>query len=374
MQRFVTATAAILPVPGFQKPHALGHSAGMRALMYEAFNQPPKIANLPDPEPEPHGVIVKVEATGLCRSDYHGWKGHDPDIQLPHVPGHELAGVIVEVGRDIHNWRTGDRVTVPFVSGCSACPQCASGNQQVCDNQFQPGFTHWGSFAEYVSLHHAEQNLVRLPDDMDFATAASLGCRFITAFRATVDQGRLKPGEWLAVHGCGGVGLSAIMIGHALGAQVVAIDIADDKLALAQSLGAAMTINASSEDKVVKRVKEATAGGAHVSIDALGHPATCFNSISNLRKRGRHIQVGLMLAEHASPAVPMSRIIAHELEIYGSHGMQAHRYDAIFAMLAQGLVQPSRLVSRKISLAEAGPALMAMNSFDGAGVTVITEF
>jgi alcohol dehydrogenase len=346
----------------------------MKAVLYEAFSAPPKLATVADPRPEPDGVIVKVEATGLCRSDYHGWRGHDPDIRLPHVPGHELAGVIVEVGREIRNWRKGDRVTVPFVSGCGACPQCASGNQQVCDRQFQPGFTHWGSFAEYVSLRHADENLVRLPDDMEFATAASLGCRFITSFRAVVDQGRLKPGEWLAVHGCGGVGLSAIMIGHALGAQVIAIDIGDEQLALARSLGAAVTINASREEKVVKRVKEVTAGGAHVSIDALGHPTTCFNSICNLRKRGRHIQVGLMLADHATPAVPMSRIIAHELEIYGSHGMQAHRYDAIFAMLTKGLVQPSRLVSRKISLEQAGPALMAMKSFEAAGVTVITDF
>jgi alcohol dehydrogenase len=346
----------------------------MRALLYEAFNQPPTIVTVPDPSPEPHGVVLKVEATGLCRSDYHGWVGHDPDIRLPHVPGHELAGIVVEAGSQVRRWRKGDRVTVPFALGCGACPQCRGGNQQICDMPFQPGFTHWGSFAQYVSLHHADLNLVRLPDDMDFATAASLGCRFITSFRALVDQGRLKPGEWLAVHGCGGVGLSAIMIGHALGAQVVAIDIGDDKLELARALGASVTINASRDGQVVKRVKEATGGGAHVSIDALGHSVTCYNSISNLRKRGRHIQVGLMLAEHADAVVPMSRIIAHELEIYGSHGMQSHRYDAIFGLLEKGLVKPSRLVSRKISLQQAVPALMAMDSFEGAGVTVITEF
>lgn len=346
----------------------------MRALMYEAYNEPPRIVTIEDPRPEPHGVVIKVEATGLCRSDFHGWVGHDPDIRLPHVPGHEMAGVVVEVGSQIRNWHKGDRVTVPFALGCGACPQCAGGNQQICDKQFQPGFTHWGSFAQYVSLHYADLNLVRLPDDMQFATAASLGCRFITSFRALVDQGRLKPGEWLAVHGCGGVGLSAIMIAHGLGAQVVAIDIGDDKLELARKLGASVTINASRDSNVVRQVKEATSGGAHVSIDALGHSVTCFNSISNLRKRGRHIQVGLMLAEHATAAVPMSRIIAHELEIYGSHGMQAHRYDAIFAMLNKGLVRPERLVNRTISLEQAIPALMAMDSFEGAGVTVITEF
>lgn len=346
----------------------------MRAVYYEQFQATPRIAVLPDPTPEPHGVVVKVEATGLCRSDFHGWKGHDPDIHLPHVPGHELAGTVVATGRDVLRWQVGDRVTVPFVSGCGACPQCAGGNQQICDNQVQPGFTHWGSFAEYVSLHYADQNLVRLPESMDFATAAALGCRVVTSFRAVVDQARTKAGEWLAVHGCGGVGLSAIMIGRALGARVVAIDITEERLALARQLGAEILINASSVPQVVDAVRQATGGGAHVSIDALGHPATCFNSISNLRKRGRHVQVGLMLGDHARPAVPMSQVIAHELEIYGSHGMQAHRYDALFGMIGNGTLHPERLVSRRISLEEGIPALMAMDKFEGAGVTVITKF
>lgn len=346
----------------------------MKAVYYEQFRSQPKIANLPDPSPETHGVVVEVKATGLCRSDYHGWQGHDPDIHLPHVPGHELAGVVVAAGRDVARFKPGDRVTVPFVAGCGGCPQCASGNQQVCDNQFQPGFTHWGSFAELVSLHYADQNLVKLPEEMEFATAAALGCRVVTSFRALVDQARLKAGEWLAVHGCGGVGLSAIMIGKALGARIVAIDITDERLALAKSLGAEVLVNAATSPHVVKEVRAATDGGAHVSIDALGHPTTCFNSISNLRKRGRHVQVGLMLGDHSKPQIPMSRVIAHELEIYGSHGMQAHRYDALLALIATGALRPKQLVSRQISLEQSIPALMNMDRFEGAGVTVITKF
>ncbi len=216
----------------------------MKAVLYEAFSAAPKIVTLPDPVPEAHGVVVRVMATGVCRSDWHGWVGHDADIRLPHVPGHELAGFVEAVGRDVRNWKKGDRVTVPFVSGCGSCPQCHTGNHQICDNQFQPGFTHWGSFAEYVSIHYADINLVRLPETIDFATAASLGCRFVTSFRAIVDQGKVSAGQWVAVHGCGGVGLSAIMIANALGAQVVAIDIADQKLDLAKSVGAAATVNA----------------------------------------------------------------------------------------------------------------------------------
>ncbi|MCJ9427913.1 zinc-dependent alcohol dehydrogenase family protein [Kordiimonas marina] len=346
----------------------------MKAVLYEAFSKPPHLTTVPDPTPEPHGVVVQVMATGVCRSDWHGWKGHDPDITLPHVPGHELAGTVAAVGRDVTCWRVGDRVTMPFVAGCGHCPQCHAGHQQVCDHQFQPGFTHWGSFAEYVSLHQADLNLVRLPDSMDFTTAASLGCRFVTSFRAVVDQGRAKAGEWVAVHGAGGVGLSAIMIAQAQGAQVVAVDISEEKLALARTLGALVTVNAAETDDVPAAIRAATHGGAHLSIDALGHPATCYNSVSCLRKRGRHVQVGLMVDDYKDAKIPMSRVLADELEILGSHGMQAHRYDAMLAMIEAGSLKPERLIGRTISLEQAAEALTTMDTATDPGVTVITEF
>ena len=215
----------------------------MRAVVYTAFSELPRIEIVPDPVPVPGGVVIQVGASGVCLSDWHGWQGHDKDITLPHIPGHELAGTVVAVGEGVQKWCEGDRVTVPFVGGCGDCPPCNSGNQQVCDFQFQPGFTHWGSFAEYVGIHYADENLVRLPDSMAFDTAASLGCRFATAFRAVVDQGRVKPDQWVAVHGCGGVGLSAIMIAKALGARVLAIDIDDEKLVMARDTGADTLLN-----------------------------------------------------------------------------------------------------------------------------------
>lgn len=343
----------------------------MRAMYYEQFGAAPEIRTLPDPTPTNAGVVISVKATGLCRSDWHGWMGHDPDIKLPHVPGHELAGTIAAVGRDVRRFKVGDRVTVPFVSGCGHCMECRSGNQQVCEEQFQPGFTHWGSFAEYVAIDYADQNLVHLPEEISYETAASLGCRFATSFRAVVDQGRLQGGEWLAVHGCGGVGLSAIMIGTALGANVVAIDIAEDKLELAKALGASVTIDSRAVDDVSEAVRDVTGGGAHVSVDALGHPQTCCNSILNLRRRGRHVQVGLMLADHATPAIPMARVIAHELEIYGSHGMQSWRYDAMLRMILSGKLSPDRLIGRRITLSEAAPALATMDSFRENGISII---
>ncbi len=346
----------------------------MKAVLFDAFNALPKICNMPDPIVENHGVVVKVMATGVCRSDWHGWVGHDLDIELPHVPGHELAGIIDAVGRDVKKWKIGDRVTVPFVGGCGTCPQCDSGNHQVCDNQFQPGFTHWGSFAEYVGIHYADINLVKLPENLDFVTAASLGCRFITSFRAVVDQGRVKPENWVAVHGCGGVGLSAIMIAKAYGARVIAIDIDDEKLTFAKSLGADETLNGVTVPRVAKAIHDITKGGADISIDALGHPVTCFNSIKSLKKRGKHIQVGLLVAENSTPNLPMDIVVANELEIIGSHGMQAHRYPEMMEMITAGKLVPEKLIGKTIKLEQSIDALVNMDKFEATGVTVINEF
>ncbi len=346
----------------------------MKAVVFEAYSATPKIQNVPDPTPVEHGVVVKVMATGVCRSDWHGWVGHDPDIELPHVPGHELAGVIEAVGKQVSKWKIGDRVTVPFVAGCGSCPQCHSGNHQVCDDQFQPGFTHWGSFAQYVGLHYADINLVALPQEIDFNTAASLGCRFITSFRAVVDQGRVRGGDWVAVHGCGGVGLSAIMIATALGANVIAIDIDDDSLNLAKEIGAVATINARKITNVSDAIKEMTGGGVDVSLDALGSPITCFNSISSLKKRGKHIQVGLLVGDDSRPNLPMDIVVANELEIIGSHGMQAYRYPQMMEMIRVGKLSPEKLIGNLISLEQSIEALMNMDKFETTGVSIISQF
>ena len=346
----------------------------MKAVLYRAFSKRPVIENLPDPVPRADAVVLKVMASGVCFSDWHGWQGHDPDIELPHVPGHELAGVVEAVGDTVSKWQVGDRVTVPFVGGCGKCPECRSGNHQVCDYQFQPGFTHWGSFAEYVAIHYADVNLVRLPEEMAFQTAASLGCRFATAFRGVVDQGRVSADEWVVVHGCGGVGLSAIMIACALGAKVVAVDISDDKLAHAMLLGAAASVNATSTKSIADAIRELTGGGAHVSVDAIGNAGVCRDSIDSLRKRGRHIQIGLMVGDNARPEIPMGKVLSNELEILGSHGMQAHRYAEMIEMIGDGQLAPEKLIGRLISLEESIDALVSMQTFRTRGVTVITEF
>lgn len=346
----------------------------MHAVVYRAFNELPSVETVPDPNPPAGGVVLRVDATGLCRSDWHGWRGHDPDISVPHVPGHELAGTVVDVGRGVEQWTEGDRVTLPFVCGCGRCAQCAAGHPQVCDRQFQPGFTHWGSFAEYVAIHYADANLVRLPASIDAVTAASLGCRFATSFRAVVDQGDVRAGQWVAVHGCGGVGLSAIMIARAIGAQVVGIDVSEPALDRALDVGASATIDAGATDDVVSAVREATDGGAHVSLDALGHPDTAFDSVACLRTRGTHVQVGLLLADHRHTPLPMDQVIANELTLRGTHGMAAHRYPALLAMIEAGTLRPDQLVRETISLTDVPEALAHLDTQDGGGVAVIDPF
>ena len=349
----------------------------MRALVLDRFGEEPTLREVPEPACPPDGAVLRVEATGLCRSDWHALAGHDPGVRLPHVPGHEFAGVVHAVGDRVEGWRPGERVTAPFVNACGRCPTCAGGDQQVCERQRQPGFSHWGSFAELVVVDRADVNLVALPPGVDAVAAAALGCRFATAFRAVTQVGRLTAGEVVAVHGCGGVGLSAVMVAAAAGARVVAVDVRPEALELARAAGAAATVlgeqGATPVDAardVAVRVREAAGGPVALSLDALGSAATCAASIASLAPRGRHVQVGLLPDVLGWPPVPMHLVVSGELEVLGSHGMAARRYPELLALVASGRLRPADLVTRRIPLAEAGADLAAMADRPPAGITV----
>jgi alcohol dehydrogenase len=343
----------------------------MRAIVYDRFGGSPYLADVDDPRPTPDGAVIEVRATGVCRSDWHGWQGHDPDIRsLPHVPGHEFAGVIREVGGDVGRWRPGDRVTIPFVAGCGACVVCRRGAPQVCPQQYQAGFSGWGSFAEAVAVRYADANLVRVPADVGFAEAASFGCRLGTAFRAVVQQGRVGPGDWLAVFGCGGVGLSAVMIGAAAGARVIAIDVVPAALEQAARLGAAATISAREHSRPDEAVREITGGGADVALDCLGSAPTARQGLGALRQQGRYVQVGLLVGDDADCGLPMGRVIAYELELAGSHGIAAADYATLWEWTADGRIDPAQLIAARTDLAGIPAALAGMGQFNRWGVTV----
>ena len=344
----------------------------MKALVLEKFGGPLTIQNVPDPRCPADGAIVAVRACGVCRSDHHAWKGHDPDVELPHVMGHEFAGEVIATGPDCHSVKVGDRVTAPFILGCGYCGDCRSGNPTICDDQQLVGFTYWGAFAEQVAVPSADFNLVQLPDSMEYVDAAAMGCRFTTSWRALTDRAGLAPGEWLAVHGSGGVGLSAIMIAAALGARVLAVDISDDALAKAKALGANEVLNIDGMDDPAQAVRDITGGGAHVSIDALGIQATFENSLRSLRKLGRHVQVGMPVGRNAVVPLPLQELVySRQLSIYGTRGLGALGFSTLIDMISAGRLDPGQLVTRRISLSQTGDVLKEMDHKQPAGVTVI---
>jgi D-arabinose 1-dehydrogenase-like Zn-dependent alcohol dehydrogenase len=340
----------------------------VRAVEYSAYGTAPRLVDTDPPLCPADGVVVEVMATGLCRSDWHAWMGHEA-VPLPHIPGHEFAGVVSAVGDEVRAWSVGERVTAPFVLGCGVCELCRGGDAQVCPDQRQPGFTGPGSFAELVAIERADSNLVALPGNLDFVAAASLGCRFSTAFRALTAHGNVAAGQWVAVHGCGGVGLSAVMIATALGARVVALDASSGALDRAASLGAAHVIDTGAYPDTAAAVIEVTGGGVHVSIDAIGDALVAAASLRSLRRRGHHVQVGLL---HRAVSLPMDLVISHELQVHGSHGMAAHEYPAMLELVGCGALRPDLLVGAVIGLDGAAAALMAMDRNTGGGMTVIT--
>jgi alcohol dehydrogenase len=343
----------------------------MKAALMTTFGGPLPVETVPDPACPRDGAIVAVRACGVCRSDHHAWTGADPDVALPHVMGHEVAGEVVETGAECRAFSVGERVTAPFILGCGACPDCHAGAPTVCASQQVIGFTRWGAFAEFVAVPRADFNLVRLPAELPDSTAAGMGCRVTTAFRAVVDRAAVRPGEWLAVHGCGGVGLSAVMIGAAIGARVLAIDIAPQALQMAREMGASATLDARGAD-VGAAVRELTGGGADVAVEALGITDTFEASLRSLRPLGRHVQVGMPVGAHAAPPLPLLELVyARQISLIGTRGIGASRFDALFAMIAAGRLSPGHMVTRGIPLSGVEAALRDMDSFQGHGVTVI---
>jgi len=342
----------------------------MKAAVYEQFRGPISLVDVPVPMPDPDAVVVEILAVGLCRSDYHGWHGTDPDIVCPHVGGHEFVGSVVAVGSDVARIRTGDRVVAPFVNGCGQCEPCRLGQHQVCRRQEQPGFTRWGAFAQYTTIPFADVNAVQVPEAVSDEAAALVGCRVSTAYRGVVERGRLAAGEVLCVHGCGGVGLAAVAMGRALGAQVIAVDISADALQLARNVGADVLLDASEHSDVAAAVHELT-GGAHVSVDCLGHAITAANSVLSLRPLGRHVQIGLFPAPTAD--FPISRVIRDELEVLGVHGLSSSRFHEVFALMLDGRLDPTAMVTQRLSLSDIPAALPAMGEFAQPGVSVVTR-
>ncbi|MFC4543351.1 zinc-dependent alcohol dehydrogenase family protein [Halosolutus amylolyticus] len=353
----------------------------MRAAVLEEYGEPLSIEDVDPPDPAPHGAVVDVEACGICRSDWHAWQGHgewaDDQVPIGQILGHEPAGRVARVGDRVDRLSVGDRVVIPFNLGEGGCPQCRTGHGNVCEDGYALGFESSvpGAFAEQVHVPHAAFNLTRLPADVSPTEAAALGCRYVTAFHALAHRVDLAGGDWVAVHGCGGLGLAAVQIATALGGTVVAVDVREEPLAMAIDLGAEATIDASDCADVPAEIEAITDGGAHVSVDALGRAETCRNSLDCLGIRGTHVQLGLTTdAERGEVPLPIDEITRWDVTVVGSRGMPPSRYDELLRMIDAGRLAPEKLVTRRVGLADVSDRLAAMTDYETRGVEVVTEF
>ncbi len=344
----------------------------MRAARLVDWRAPLGLVELPSPEPAPDGVVLKVLACGVCRSDWHAWTGADP-VDLPHVPGHEYCGEVIAVGRDVRRWRVGDRVIAPFILACGRCPECAAGHQTICNEQVVPGFTAPGAFAEEIAVRYADVNLTALPEAIAPDLAAALGCRITTAWHALTGRAALQAGEWLAVFGGGGVGTAALLLGRALGARVVVVDVVADKLDFARTLGADAVVDARAGD-AAEMVREVTGGGADLSIEALGVEETTRAAMLSLRKLGRMVQVGMPAGAHREMRLPMDALYGGQLAVYGTRGMPSWRYPSLLSLIEGGHVDLTGLVTRRIALSDVSAELAAFDAPAPPGVAVVTDF
>jgi propanol-preferring alcohol dehydrogenase len=336
------------------------------------------MVDLPDPSPGPGEVVVEVEAEGICRTDWHvwngdwGWVGMEP--VLPLTLGHEFGGSVVEVGEGVSTVHVGDRVTTPFHESCGRCAYCLIGRSNLCDELQFIGLTHDGGYARFAVIRNADFNCVHLPDAVDALSAAAIGCRYMTAFHAVTRQGRLLAGQWVVVHGAGGVGLSAVQIASALGGRVIAVDLADSKLEKATAEGALHTVNASNTD-VVEAVRDLTGGGADLAIGGIGAEAVIQSAVLSLRKGGRLVQVGLTSqAEQGYVRLPIDHMIEAEVEILGSVGNPHVDYPRLLGLVETGVFRPASIVGEVLALEQAGRVLSAMDHYETLGFSVITEF
>ncbi|MEM8591040.1 MAG: zinc-binding dehydrogenase [Pseudomonadota bacterium] len=327
-----------------------------------------EITDWPDPDCPEDGVVIAVEACGVCRSDHHSWTGADP-TPLPHVMGHEFAGTVVEARGSA--LKPGQRITAPFILGCGTCEDCLEGQPTICATQFCPGFHGPGAFAERLPIRAADFNAVPLPDAVPFEIAAAMGCRVTTAWRALVDRAGVRPNEWVAIHGCGGVGLSALLIARALGARVVGVDPSDGARAMAKSLGADVILPAGE----LEQLHDITGGGAHVSIDALGIAATFDASLRSLRKLGRHIQVGMPTGASETVPLPLLELVyARQLSLHGMRGLGAAGFAPLLQLIEDGKLDLAPLIAGRIALGDVQGIFEQMDSYAVTGVHVVTDF
>jgi alcohol dehydrogenase, propanol-preferring len=285
----------------------------MRAAVVRQFGQPLAIEEVPLPTPGRGEVLVKIVATGVCHTDLHAADGDWPvKPSPPFIPGHEGAGIVAAVGADVTNLKEGDPVGIAWLhDACGCCEPCTTGWETLCGSQHNSGYSVDGSFAEYAIGSAAY--VARLPANVDFAAIAPILCAGVTTYKG-IKEAEVRPGEWIAISGIGGLGHVAVQYAKAMGLHVVALDVTDQKLALARSLGADVTVNATAPDAVAQ-VARLTGGGTHgVLVTAVSPPAFA-QALQLVRRKGTVSLVGL---PPGTFEIPIFDVVLKRITLRGS--------------------------------------------------------
>lgn len=320
----------------------------MKAAVYNGVDRPLEVADVPIPTPASGEALVRVAACGMCHTDLHYLDhGVKPFKDPPLILGHEVAGTVERLGPDSEGHAEGERVLIPAVLSCGRCRYCRQGRENLCDNLVMLGNNIDGGYAEFVVVPARE--LVSVPAGMSLEHASVIADALSTPYHAVKHRGRVRPGDVVAVMGCGGVGLNVVQCAVAAGGRVIAIDLSDERLALARQLGAGETINPGTVERLDKHVKKLTGGGVDVAFEAIGNPATIRGAYGLLRKGGRLCVIGYTPEDVTLSA---ARLMYYELEVVGSLGCGGGEYPEIIALVEAGRLTLEPIVSGCLPLAD----------------------
>lgn len=339
----------------------------MKAAVFYTSKEPLRVEDIPTPSPGRGEVLVKVAACGLCHTDLHYIDHGVPTFKKPPlILGHEVSGNVAGVGMDVDRWKESDRVLLPAVYGCGQCSMCRTGRENVCEKMVMFGNNVDGGFAEYVLA--PAKDLLGLPEEVPLVEGSIIADAITTPYHAVVNRGRVKPGDQVVVFGCGGIGINVVQIAAAIGAQVIAVDISDDKLEWASRLGAQVTLNAQQFDRIDKEIRKLTSGGADTGFEAIGNPLTQAQTFASLRTGGRFVVVGYS----AKPmTLDTGRVMYREMEILGSLGCRAVDYPRVIELTRQGKIKLKELVTARFPLDEINAGFDTLRRGEGIRSVIV---
>ncbi len=340
----------------------------MKAAILYAAKEPLRIEEIPTPTPGAGEVLVKVAACGLCHTDLHYIDHGTPTFKKPPIIlGHEISGTVAGLGSGVKSWKEGDRVLLPAVYGCGECDMCRTGRENICYHMVMFGNNVNGGYAEYVLA--PAKDILALPDEIPLVEGSIIADATTTPYHAVVNRGKVKPGDKVVVFGCGGIGLNVVQVAAAVGAQVIAVDIVDQKLEWARELGAEVTLNSTQFDRIDKEIRKLTGGGADIGFEALGNPVVQSQTFNSLRTGGRFVVVGF-----ASKPMQLNtgKVMYREMEIIGSLGCRAVDYPRVIELARQGKIKVKELVTARFTLDNINEGLDVLRAGTGIRSVVVT--